>query len=186
MKKIITKFILTTLIFLPTTLVAKQNYPSVADLHKAVLEYSNIDLNLTKKWSKQARKAAWLPHLQVGTRHNLRDDFDLKLEDKVSVTSGGVVIGPRTSDFSEQSNRAFQFDVRAVWNLNELIFSPDSIFVSREARERRKEARVLLNDVNRWYFIWQRGGKDSQFAAAQLDAMSGGWFTDQLNRKEKK
>lgn len=178
--------------------------PAIRALHRIVLTNAHIAHSEPAQWTRRLRHAALLPTLQVGARHGVREDLDLSLSDEVSVSSSGVVVGPRVSDFAEQNNRHVQLDVRAVWRLNELLFNPDAIFVHREARERRREVRVLLHDANQLYFTWQRwetilqwAGRSAEIpatlaraerdmAAAELDALTGGWFSRQLQSAKRR
>lgn len=178
----------------------QEQAPPIAEVHRAVLRQADLLLDAPQEWARRARWAAALPRLQLGFRQSLKDNFDLRLEDQVSVTGAGVVIGPRSSDFAEQSDRNLQLDVRALWNLNELAFTPDAIFVSREARERREEIRHVLSEANRLLFEWQRWQVLALWAtthrpprvpvatvqlqlaavAAELDGLTGGWFSQAL------
>ncbi len=186
---------------LPSTLLARAEAaaPSVSALHHAVLAHAGLNGDLPAVWSKRAKWAAALPRLQLGVRRNLRDDVNLRLEDEVSVSGSGVVIGPRSSDFTERSDRNVQLDIRALWNLNELLFSPDAIFISREARERRDEQRRLLQQANQWISQWQvlmaaqcsadpriprtLVEQQRRFIAAELDGLTGGWFSTQVEER---
>ncbi|MBI2343010.1 MAG: hypothetical protein HYV02_01535 [Deltaproteobacteria bacterium] len=171
---------------------AQQQMPSMAALHAAVRAHAQLSSQTPVQWARRAKRAAWLPRLQLGTRYGFRDDLQLDLDDSVSVSGSGVVIGPRTSDFMSKNNRQWQFDLHALWDLNELMFTPDVIYISREARERRKELRGVLQEANRLYAQWralaamqlaQTNGtivSELDFLTAELDALTGGWFSKSL------
>jgi hypothetical protein len=152
---------------------------SLRELHRVALGYAGLHRDAPVQWSRRAKWAAALPRLQIGGRHTFRDNFDVKLSDAVSVSGTGVVIGPRSSNLTEGNDRNIQLEVKALWQLNELIFSPDQIHISREARERRKERRQLLREVNHWYFQWRASAtkRKRARAVAELDALTGGWFS---------
>ncbi|MBI2346780.1 MAG: hypothetical protein HYV03_07895 [Deltaproteobacteria bacterium] len=169
--------------------------PPLSAVHRQVLAAAGLHAQDADRWRTGARRAAALPRLLLGLRHGLQDAADLSLKDSVSVTSGGVVIGPRASDFQERSDRNLFVEVRAVWELGELIFTPDELDVSREARARRQEMRELLQVATQYYAQWQRlrvalapgvatpGNKRGllqlQFSeiAGALDALTAGWFS---------
>lgn len=130
--------------------------PSITDLHRHVLAAAGIDRTEPERWRRSVRRAPLLPRLQFGMRHSLQDNIDLSVKDSVSVTSGGVVIGPRTNDLQERTDRNTYFDVRAVWALQELVFAPESLRVSHEARARRQEVRDLLHWATQLYAEYQR------------------------------
>jgi hypothetical protein len=180
------------LIFTLGSAAAAIDFPTTAELHRAVIHHAESESARTNRWRRRVRWAALLPRLQVGVRHTLRDALDLNLQDKVSVSGSGVVIGPRASDFQERTDRNLQFDVRAIWSLQELAFNPDAILVSREARARRKEIRARLSEANRFFARWQQlwrrravRGKlalERMFLQSELDALTGGWFSRRVEQ----
>lgn len=172
--------------------------PPLSALHHAALRHAGLADRDDERWARRSKWAAAMPRLQVGIRQNLSDDLNLHLDDTVSVSGSGVVIGPRASDFTQRSDRNFQLDVRALWNLNELVFSPDTVFISREARERRREISAILHEANQLFTQWQALqawmlAPDAQipitmvvqqqtFVQAELDALTGGWFSENIRR----
>ncbi|MBI4237518.1 MAG: hypothetical protein HY696_03745 [Deltaproteobacteria bacterium] len=184
-------------------LAVQQGLPPIGAVHAAALRHAGLRLDEPLEWARRARRAAALPRLQLGVRRNLNDTVDLRLSDEVSVSGGGVVVGPRSSNFTQQGDRNWQLDVRALWSLPELVFNGDALLISREARERRREARALLQEVNRLYFLYRQcralivagaGGALPAAAtrsasahvdlfAAELDALTGGWFAAQIGEQ---
>ncbi len=177
--------------------------PPLALLHDAALHAARISPHLPVRWAHRARWAAALPRVQAGVRSGLRANNNLKLQDNVSVSSAGVVIGPQSSDFTQFTNSATILDVRAIWSLNELVFSPDSILVSREARARRDETRTIFHLVDDALFAWQQWEMLARTpkrphvdlpalacrtradrAAAELDALTDGWFSRTIHLED--
>jgi hypothetical protein len=131
----------------------------------------------------------------------------VNVNDNVYVGSDNVVVGPEEGSYKETADSSQYIGVRAVWSLNELIFSRDSLNVSREALNIMRERNALLEAVNKHYFERKKLiGEMAQLAAikvplrlaqkkdqelflkkitmeketAALDALTGGWFSQQL------
>lgn len=162
--------------------------PPLVDVHHAALRHAGLDHDAPAQWQRRVRWAAALPRLQIGGRHTFQDNFDVRFSDEVSVSGSGVVIGPRSSNLAEGNDRNMQLEIKALWQLNELIFSPDQLHISREARERRKEMRGLLREVNHHYHQWRiaRSAVHRARATAELDALTGGWFSAALTQGDTK
>lgn len=170
--------------------------PPLIEVHQQVLRVADLDTDEVAVWQRRVKQAAILPHLQLGYRQTFHDTADFSLKDSVSVTSAGVVIGPRTSNLSAQDDRHTFLEVRATWALNELLFTPQALQVSQEARHRRDEARALLARATQLYGDRQqlliglaatKHGVHRFDAAAiqwrlatvtgELDALTQGWFS---------
>lgn len=181
---------------LPVVNSVLANGPSLAALHHQILRAADLIPDATRIWARRAKQAAALPRLQLGFRQSLKDNYDLSSKDSVSVTSGGVVIGPRTNDLLVQGDRRMYFDMSATWSLGELLFTNDSLKVSQEARHRREEIRALLHAATQLYAEYQRlrvilaahprtstapDGAVWRLQLAetvgQLDALTDGWFS---------
>lgn len=175
---------------------ALRGLPSMVMLHRQVLAAADLTRDDATEWRRRARIAAALPQLALGYRHTFQDHLNLSLKDSVSVSGSGVVIGPRTSDLQERSDRNNAIEVRAVWALAELVHHPATLQVSQETRRRRMEIRDLLHLATQWYAEWQRlrltlfasgirrAGADVVAAqirchevAGELDGLTGGWFS---------
>ena len=69
-----------------------------------------------------------------GFDRDLRDVVSLTTRDNISVSGGDVTIGPQERNFDEDFNHATSFQVKAVWDLSELVFHRDELSVSTVAR----------------------------------------------------
>jgi hypothetical protein len=107
---------------------------------------------------------------------------------------GGLVpwITVRTGrDYSWQTSdpevdNGMALEVRATWRLDRLVFDGRELQVAGIEAARRRERRDLSTRVIRVYFAWQRaaaqpgGSLRAAEAAAELDALTGGYFSQQL------
>jgi len=166
-------------------------------LHNAALEYARMQPSELSSLKKRTRRAAMLPQLQIGTKRSIQNNVNIAVGDNVSVTSTGSTIGPTTSDIKQAAGGDTSIEVKAVWQLSEIIFNDDMIDVATEARYQMRERRTLLEEVNRLYFERERSlaslksiaklrSKKAEAALlkikaeeceAGLDALTGGYFS---------
>jgi len=181
--------------------------PSVQEVHQVALEYSHINAKDPADWKKRAKISALLPRIQIDYSNRLRNYVDVNVNDNVYVGSENVVIGPEEGSYKESADSSQVVGVKAVWSLNELIFSRDSLLVSREALNVMRERNALLETVNKHYFERKKlvneigrlsamkvprrlvekknqelfGRKIAmERETAAIDALTGGWFSRQL------
>lgn len=160
--------------------------PSVQDVQKAALRYAHIQPEHLLELKKKIHASAWLPQLQFDYYRRDNSDIDIDVTDNVYVSSGGVVVGPAENTQSEQSFNDERFGVRAVWNLDRLIYAQDDLRLSVETRNLMQARRELLAEINKLYFYRERllalkrTGLELQEVNAGLDALTGGWFSQSL------
>ncbi|PIR16644.1 MAG: hypothetical protein COV46_07520 [Deltaproteobacteria bacterium CG11_big_fil_rev_8_21_14_0_20_49_13] len=169
--------------------------PDISVVHKMALNYARINPEDLSDLKRRSRRAAILPTFQIGAKRAIQNNVNVAIDDNVSVTSAGTEIGPTTSNIKQDSNDDISLEVKAVWSLNELIYNPDTIDVTQEARYQMRERRLLLAEVNKRYFELEKlikfpDPKESpkkmdllkDELIADLDAMTGGWFGEQIDR----
>ncbi len=183
--------------------------PPVDIVQRQAIAYARLDPKEISSWKRRARSAALLPRLQIDYGHRYQYDVDVGLDESVYVGSSGVVVGPEEGDYQHTRNGHREIGVKAIWQLNETIFSPDLLNVSAESRRLAASRRALLGDVTKHYYDRERatgeiallreelpGAADPRKvrrklllqevalreATAGLDAMTGGWFSAQLRR----
>ena len=186
--------------------------PTAVEAQRAALSYHNIDNAEVRTWKKRARLAAILPRFQVGYDQNIKNYVNVDISENVYVGSSGVTVGPNDSAYKQNANTDRGFEVKAVWYLNELIFNPDQMDISREARSIMRERQMVLAEVNRHYYERkkyagiieriEKGGKPAEVVTkkgtvrldlfnarikmeeetAALDALTGGWFSRRIGK----
>jgi hypothetical protein len=77
------------------------------------------------------------------------------------------------------------FTVSATWRLDRLLFDANELRISAIEAARRRERRHLAAETIQAYYTFARainrdGGAE---AAAMLDALTDGWFSDELSRR---
>ncbi|MFH1874024.1 MAG: hypothetical protein ABH859_02435 [Pseudomonadota bacterium] len=181
--------------------------PPIGQVQQQALNYAGFDNQEPQKWKKRARISALLPRFQADYSHRVKNLVDVNIDDNVYVGSSGIVVGPEESGYSEGSDLYQSFGVRAVWSLNELLFSRDSLAVSQQALKIMRERNLLLEIVNKHYYerkkllgeiaILSQANQQQknnpklkhqlflkqitfEQETANLDALTGGWFSQQL------
>lgn len=137
-----------------------QEGPSIADVVAAAYRASGLAHDLGPGFARRARLGGLVPWLTVrgGTDTSWhREDPDVL--------------------------RGNSFEVRATWRLDRLVFDGRELQVAAMNAARRRERRRLSNRVIRAYFTWRRATMAraplrAEEAAAELDAMTDGWFSE--------
>lgn len=186
---------------------ARPTLPPAIDVQRRALEYAKFDVAEIASWQKRARLAALVPRVQFDFGKRLRNNINIGIQDNVYVGSGGVVVGPEEGDYKNAQTNDITIGMRAVWELSEVVFSPKALAISAESRRAAKDRNLLLAEVNRHYFnvssfagesrimrespaaekkpkfvelkVFQRQTSCRE-SAAQLDALTGGWFSRSL------
>lgn len=174
--------------------------PTLQQVADRALNYARLQPQNIRDWEKKARKSALLPRLQMGFERKNRNALDFNVEDSVSVSSGGIVVGPAESSQAQDILRDNDFEIKAVWYLDQLLFSKDHLEISQEARYLSAERERILTQVREAYFKRKyvlkemeilRRSRAGRFklelkelelaeAAAALDNLTGGWFSAQI------
>jgi hypothetical protein len=137
--------------------------PPIAGVLAAAYTAAGLDRDLSRGWIRRARLAGLVPWISVRTGRNT------SWETSAPEVDYGVAI-----------------EVRATWRLDRLVFDGRELQVASVEAARRRERRRLASRVIRAYFAWRRaserfGGRDrADEAAAELDALTDGWFSDAL------
>ena len=143
--------------------------PAIRDLVAAAYAASGLDQNPTRSWTRRARVAGLIPWV------TLRAAQDTTWQD-------------RDPDLGHQTT----LEARATWRLDRLLFDGRELEVASIEASRRRERRRLASRVIRTYFTWLRArsaaahhirwASHADEAAAELDALTDGWFTTALAR----
>ena len=150
---------------------ANVNGPSIGETLAAANAAAGLDRNPAHGWIRRARLAGLIPWVTVRTGR------DTRWQDNDPAIAHGTAI-----------------EVRATWRLDRLMFDGRELQVSSIEAARRRERRRLASRVIRSYFTWRRAAERTAArpnaamtradeAAAELDALTDGWFSDELARR---
>jgi len=174
--------------------------PDVSAVQEMVLTYSKTDQRHVEAWLAASKSAALLPQLQFKYNYanGLDNDFDYLVIDSTDPTSDA------TADLTGSGvDIDHKFEVKAKWDLNELVMSSERIRVISETQDIVKLRDKVLEEVNRLYFERRRLQVDMllnpgdmkaqlknelrlQELTAQLDAYTGGRFSAALAGAKRK
>lgn len=155
-------------------------------LDKAV-DYAHAHPKQISSWLTRIRHSAWAPKLTTSTGRDFDKDISVRSKigtDDISSTKGSV---------------NWKFDIKAEWQLADLIFNHDEIYIARESVRQTLLRQEIVKNVTRLYFnrrkeqvLREMQNKKSsaeevllqeiqiQELTAQLDGFTGGWFTEQI------
>jgi hypothetical protein len=77
------------------------------------------------------------------------------------------------------------WDVRASWHLERLLFDPNEIRIAALDVSRRRERRRVEMLVIHTYYQWLAAQSERPELTADLDAMTAGWFSQELAKGQK-
>ncbi len=147
--------------------------PPIGEVLEAAYQAAGLDRNPATSWRRRARLAGLVPWLSVRFGRDASwNDLEPEIDHDTTV------------------------EVRATWRLDRLVFDGRELQVSSIDTARRRERRRLASRVIRTYFAWRRlaaasvarpgFGLRADEAAAELDAVTEGWFGDELARRGKR
>lgn len=174
--------------------------PPIQEVFERALAHARLQTDAIKKWERKVRRAPLLPRLQFRFDRRLTNSVDVDVSDSVAVNSTGVTVGPTQQKEARDNDSDLTFEVKAVWFLDQLLFSQDDLGISAEARELAHERERILGQARKFYFLRERllqellqlrraraGAGDIEEknlqvaeAGAALDALTGGWFGERL------
>lgn len=144
--------------------------PPIAAVLSAAYAAAGLDRDPGRSWIQRARLAGLVPWVTVRTTR------DTSWQDTQSEVGHGQSL-----------------EVRATWRLDRLLFDGRELQVAALESARRRERRRLAARVIRSYFVWRRAAGNAVAdddrvparvaeAAAELDALTDGWFSHELAR----
>ena len=109
--------------------------PTFDQVIQATFEREDLGFDGIDALEKKMKKAPWLPTLYAGYDLSTKKTSDISITDNISVSSSGVTIGPDDNNWSQNVYDYNVFRIRAVWELNELVFPSDSLSVQKQKQE---------------------------------------------------
>ncbi|MBM4291812.1 MAG: hypothetical protein FJ138_10505 [Deltaproteobacteria bacterium] len=175
-----------------TLTLDKDGEPSVQSVQQVSMRYASLNPEVFQSMKSRSRVQAVLPQLTVRATKNLD-------EESRSLTRFGETNQPQDISATSVVNNDLQLYAEARWKLNEMVFNYQETAVMRENRYSAKERQKLLQTVTQVYFERKRAlvklkdarpGEARDLAAlkvqqldAELDSLTGGWFSGQINAK---
>jgi len=165
--------------------------PSVLDVQRAAANYAKVSPDAYASWRGQTAWANLLPERLNGEYYYLdRDEKDVRTTQSTGSQAETVSIDDHA-----------RYKAVVEWDLSRLVFNPDTLTASRETSRIIERREDLLTTVNKLYFARRQlqadkalrpaGDAKSEIRlalrlaslTADLDALTGGWFSKQLKAR---
>lgn len=146
--------------------ISPEGLPPLYQLEQAAFRHAGLDPELIRQWDKGAKWAAALPRVQLGWDRTSLTQNTAIIQDSISVTSAGITVGPESNRIDQDSRNNNDFEIKAIWSLNELIFNRDRLDISREARDLVLIRQRISEELNHSYYALK-----AQLLKMQLDPL---------------
>ena len=180
------------------SLLARNDFatdPSIRALQRAALRYLGLDAEHVRELRSGVERRGWLPLLSVRVAGSLDRSNDSDYDE--AFVSGAMRY---LRDRDSSRGRDLSASLTLAWDLGDLAYNPDSIDLSREARQLISLRDDVLDQINQAYYerqallralaVMQVEGAPSEIdryklrlradeLAAGLDGWTGGWFGKQ-------
>ncbi|MDD2679643.1 MAG: hypothetical protein PHO03_02410 [Candidatus Omnitrophica bacterium] len=165
--------------------------PAIQEVQQQAIKYAEVEPEKIISWRKQAQKKAILPQVSLGLG---RDTADLWHWESGSATK-------ECDDALRRGRDSLDWDVTLSWDLSELIWNNDQTSIDTRSRLMVQLRDDILDEVNKLYFerirvkmemdSLQIEDRKKRFEkelrvrelTASLDALTGGYFSSQIQRK---
>ena len=164
------------------------NEPSILEVHKAAIEYAEVDPNKIRGWRMAARNRAWFPKLSVGFDRD--EDISLHVDTGGTTQADFYITGP--TDVSKG------WDISLDWDLGDLIWNSSQTSIDSRSKLMVELRQDVLDQVTKFYFERQRLKKQILLTpppdqmtkleqeirleelTASIDALTGGYFSEEI------
>lgn len=109
--------------------------PSFVEIVQQYFYKNTLTISSYKSLKKKIKRAAWLPTLYVGYDRKMSHSQSLSVTDNISIASGIVTVGPDDNNLDYDNDYGHTIRVRAVWELDKLIFDSNLLQLSRDKKQ---------------------------------------------------
>jgi hypothetical protein len=164
--------------------------PSVHQVHVAALRYLDLGPQRIRALQRGVRRRGWLPKFELRGSYGGARSRNLDHDEAFTYDAPRLFL-----DRERKRDRDFDVSAALVWDLPDIAYHPESIDVSKEAREIIELRDDVLDEITQLYFerrrvLLQLAGQPSfRSGEAQrlrlrtnelgsgLDAWTGGWWS---------
>jgi photosystem II stability/assembly factor-like uncharacterized protein len=164
--------------------------PDIKAVQKKAMWYAEVQPEKIEEWRKQSRARHWLPTLNVTSNRARGSTIDVK----GSSTNPFYVVGPD----DESAYVTYSLN----WDLSNIIWSTDQTSIDTRSRLTAQLRDDVLDETTKTYFERRRLQVENllhpssdinemvrrdlriQELTANLDALTGGWFSDEIRRRK--
>jgi len=166
--------------------------PKVIEVQDAAARFAQVNPDAYESWLAESHLANTLPRRLLGRVRSLRNDDRSARTTNASTGSLSDTVAAR---------QQLQLEVLAEWDLSRLVFNRDGILAARQIERLVNQREDILTTVNKLYFARRQLQAEIELdhegtvqqiiqqqlqvesLTADLDALTGGWFSKQLARK---
>ena len=175
--------------------------PTVTQVQRAALGASGYRMGDLDDWSTRARWSHLLPKVSAEVLWLDQHDVETRYQEDIETNDVGQMHRDSARNyFIDDSRLRSIYALELDWELSGLVYDPAEASIAREVRARRKARRKLLIQVAELYFErrqrqllliltarsqWRKRLDlyiDLRQLTAQLDALTGQWFSRQLRK----
>ncbi|MCA8978412.1 MAG: hypothetical protein H6745_17700 [Deltaproteobacteria bacterium] len=167
--------------------------PTVLEVQRAASSYAQVNPEAYEGWSSQAHLAYLLPKTLDGRLQSTSTDAT----DVRTTNSGAGTLSDLVSNDDQ-----LRLEVRAQWDLTRLIYNKDAISAVRQAERLVNQREDILTTVNKLFYARRQLQVEMDLEpptnvqkalrtqlridglTADLDALTGGWFSREIERRK--
>jgi len=171
------------------TVLYCQDEPEISAVQNAAIKYAEVGPEKILRWRKECRMKAALPRLSIGIDRSKSTNYEIY----TSATAKYAYEGP--------CDRTYGWDITLSWELGDLIWSDNQTSIDARSKQMVELRDDILDEVTRLYFerlrlkmelgnlsIEDRNRRlekelKIKELTAMLDALTGGYFSQQLKTK---
>ncbi|MFA5623583.1 MAG: hypothetical protein WC966_00805 [Bradymonadales bacterium] len=176
--------------------------PSIAETQDAAVQHAGYGSERLQSMYTRAGVARILPKsLSYSFRYKDEDRSRRQVDATKKTTSGGAEENTEKNIEYTQPTDTMQHDIKAQWDLSGLVYNADQLRVVSEMSRSAKQRDALLGSVTKIYFARRKAQiklmnnppsdvterlnmeLSIQEYTANLDALTGGWFSKNLKTK---
>jgi hypothetical protein len=149
-------------------ILARFNHePTVVEVQNAAARYARVNPGAYENWLSESNYAHALPRRLLGRVR--RTDNDDRSARTTNASTGSL------SD-TVSARDQLQLEVLAEWDLSRIVFNRDGILAARQVERIVNQREDVLTTVNKLYFARRQ-------LQADLDALTGGWFSTEVAKR---
>lgn len=123
--------------------------PPLSSIVEAALDYADYDDDEVRQWRRNARRRNLLPQVTLHARdrdYPIREYGLIQNVDRYGVGTLGDI--HHTDSLAELNETGIELR----WELRELLFDPEQMEISKEARQRAQQRNELVTQITRLYY----------------------------------
>jgi hypothetical protein len=164
--------------------------PSVREVQVAAIRYLDLGPERIRALQRGVRRRGWLPRFELRGSYGGWDSWRRDYDEAFTYGAARLFL-----DRENGRNRDFGASTTLIWDLGDIAYHPESLDVSKEAREIIELRDDVLDEVTQLYFERQRALQElasdpapppalaarlrlrADELGSGLDAWTGGWWS---------